>query len=59
MYAHLTLSRNVKVVLITREPSLRGIYMDGDTNLVAEVPVAGKVEARKVAAGYEARCWNF
>ena len=59
MFAHLTISRNVKVVLITREASLRGIFMPGDTNLVAEVPVSGKREARKIAAGYDARCWNF
>ncbi len=54
MTAHYFASRTKKTVIINRGPSLRG-----HANVVAEIAVSGKVEARKIAAQYGATCWNF
>lgn len=61
MYAHYTATKNRKTVTITRSPSLRGIYDGCDTggNFVTTIEVAGKGDARRVADGYSAVCWNF
>lgn len=54
MTAHYFASRKEKVLLIYRGPSMRLI-----DDRVAEIKVAGKIEARKIAAQYGAQCWNF
>ena len=53
MTAHYFFSRNRKIVIIARGPSIVG------DNRVAEIEVSGKIEARKIAAQYNAQCWNF
>jgi hypothetical protein len=61
MYAHYTATKTRKTVIITRDPSLRGMYDTRDTggNFVATHEVTGKVDARRVADRYSAVCWNF
>lgn len=50
--AHYFASRTTKVLVIAEGPSLRG--GEGE-----RIPVAGKIEARKIAAERGAQCWNF
>ena len=62
MYAHFFKARgNRYEIIITREPSLRGMYDTQDTggNFVARTEVTGKKHARTVADDYSAVCWNF
>jgi hypothetical protein len=61
MYAHYFTTKPRKTVLITRSPSLAGMCDARDTggNFVANIAVASKAEARKIADGYNAVCWNF
>ncbi len=51
MYAHYYASRTRKTVLITNSPALNAP--------LAEIEVARKAGARRVAAKYNAKPWNF
>lgn len=51
--AHYFASRTEKYLVIVEGPSLRGHAAD------VRIPVAGKAEARKIAAARGAQPWNF
>lgn len=57
--AHYTSTAKRKTLTIVRGCSLRGIHMPGNDILVAEEEVRGIEMARRVAAFYNAKPWNF
>jgi hypothetical protein len=60
MFAHYFAGRDPqgrKFIYITETPSLAGLHMEGFK--VLKIEVEGKADARKQAAAYGAKCWNF
>lgn len=57
MFAHYFAGRGEKFIYITETPSIAGIHMPGAK--VLKIYVEGKADARKQAAAYDAKPWNF